>query len=619
MPVKISGALILILSLGIFSSCRQPNQNEVTLKQAGPQYVLRFDDAKKILPEWSRQNAVVLHLSADPANLHPASFTNTSAVFVLGLTQGYLLKMDLLEPQLIPGITQARPQVSDDATRYTYQLLKEAAWDDGTPVTAEDVNFTFKAHQCALVKSPLIRPYVANIAGVETDASDPKKFTLVMKQPYVQNENFVTDIPILQRSYFDPENILGAYTFDQFRDSAFNAEGKDELLAWSNQFNDGRYASDPAFFNGCGAYRVTSWERGQTLILERKNNHWTSGLKAPGIVLSALPEKIIVKMIRDENAMLLEFKSQTLDASFHVPTKVLMDLQRDSLFNLNYRSAFLLSSSFTSLAMNQKPDGIQHKKIFDDLRVRKALALVTPVEQIISVAILGKAVRWPSMISPLRPDYNESLPLLPVDVAAANRLLDEAGWKDADADGVREKKVDGQTISLEAELLVIEQGAISRDIVNMIAESAAAAGFKIIPRPLEGGTLQQKLRAHDFDCAITTWSLGTMQEDQTQLWHSSSWAEGTNFTGFGDAVSDALIDSIKFTMNDSLRYSMSRRLQQMIYEAQPSVFMYSVNRKIILHQRWGNQVMSTEFPCIAVNYLALLAASSPTAMMLMEN
>jgi peptide/nickel transport system substrate-binding protein len=115
--------------------------------------------------------------------------------------------------------------------------------------------------------------------------------------------------------------------------------------------------------------------------------------------------------------------------------------------------------------------------------------------------------------------------------------------------------------------------------------------------------------------------MSSMQQDFTQLWHTHSWlsSTGTNYGGFGDATTDALIDSIKYTLNDSLRYSMSKRLQKIIYDDQPYVFMYSTNRKIIIHKRWGNQIMSAEFPCVIPGNLKLLGAPTSTAMLLSEN
>lgn len=59
---------------------------------------------------------------------------------------------------------------------------------------------------------------------------------------------------------------------------------------------------------------------------------------------------------------MLEFKSQSMDASTALTSRTLLELQRDSLFNRNYNSVFLNSYNFTYIGMNMRPDGVKHKK-----------------------------------------------------------------------------------------------------------------------------------------------------------------------------------------------------------------------------------------------------------------
>jgi len=604
--------LFAITFMSLFSECNTGSRNTVENPTAEHKYSLTFADAKNFLSSWSTDNTLVIHLMSDPANLHPASFINTAAAFIMQLTQGHLLTADLQKPQLTTGIVKSMPQISSDHLRYTYEILDEAKWDDGSPVTADDVIFTLKALKCPLVNRPLFGSYVTNLKTIAADSSNPRKFTLLMKKAYIADESFLTDIPILSRKFFDPQNVLSHFSTEQFDDSTFKADQQKDLMNWSAEFNDGKYGNDLTKFSGCGPYRVTQWDRGQTVILQRKPNHWTQHIASPNIYLNSFPEKIIFKIVKDENAIELEFKSQTMDVTNYIPTKVLMDLQTDSDFNKNYNAEFMESFSINNIVFNMRPDGIQHKKIFDDLDVRRAFALVIPVDEIVKVVTMGKAVRWPCIVSPLLPDFNADLPLVNLDPESAKKMLDKAGWKDSDGDGIRDKVIDGEKVPLQVDLLMLEQGNPSHDIANMITESAAKAGIKIVPRFLESGVLTQKLRTHDFDLAFVNWSLGSQQQDYTQLWHTHSWlsASGTNYGGFGDATSDALIDSIKYTLNDSLRYAMSKRLQKIIYDAQPYVFMYSADRKLIIHKRWGNQMMSAETPCMIVNNLKLLAPPS---------
>jgi peptide/nickel transport system substrate-binding protein len=217
------------------------------------------------------------------------------------------------------------------------------------------------------------------------------------------------------------------------------------------------------------------------------------------------------------------------------------------------------------------------------------------------------------MVSPIKSEFNKELKLIPYDVEAAKKLLDEAGWKDSDGDGTRDKIIDGEKIPLSVEFEFSNQGNLSKDIANMIVESAAEGGIKIDPRPEDLSVLGTNARAHNYDMLMLGWSPSALQEDYGQLWSTASWADkGSNFSGFGNAASDMLIDSITRTLDDSMRYSMSKRLQKMVYDEQPYIFLYSTYRKIAIHKRWGNQVMAAETPNLILNNLKLLTPVSTT-------
>lgn len=612
---NIFGYALTVYAFLIVASCASDNSgnNEAATQQHLAS--LAFDDAKNFLPDWSKQNSLVVLITSDPVNLHPCGSTSLNATTIQNLAQEFLLMVDQQKPQLVPVLAKSLPGISQDGLQYTYELLDEAQWDDGSPITADDVIFTLKANKCPLTNNPFMKSYVENLKTIVADSSNPKKFTMVMKSPYVSNMSFVTGIPIISRKFFDPENILLHYTFDQFNDSSFKADAHDDLNKWSVEFNDGKYGNDPKHFFGAGPYKVVSWDHGSTVILQRKANHWTHHLKSQNIYLSSYPDQIIFKLVKDENAQILEFKSQTVDASNILSNKVLVELQKDSNFNRNYNSAFMESYSMNFIALNTRPDGVNHKKFFDDLNVRKAFAMLAPVDRIISVVALGKGIRWPSMISPLKTEFNKDLALVPFDEEGAKKLMDKAGWKDTDADGIRDKMIDGEKIPLQVEFSYANQGNITKDIANMIIEAANKAGVKIIPKPMEIAMLTQNGANHDFDMLMAGWSTSALQEDYTQLWHTGSWAnKGSNYSGFGNAASDLLIDSIKHTLNDSLRHEMSRRFQKMVYDEQPYIFLYATYRKEAIHKRWGNQIMTSEAPNLILNNLRLLAPEGSAAL-----
>ena len=147
-------------------------------------------------------------------------------------------------------------------------------------------------------------------------------------------------------------------------------------------------------------------------------------------------------------------------------------------------------------------------------------------------------------------------------------------------------------------------------MATITAEQMLKAGVKALPVPLDVKVFIEKAKTHDFDMIMGSWSGSCLPEDYTQLWHTSSWSNGgSNYSGFGNAASDALIDSIKVTLDENLRIPMVKRLQKMIYDDQPFVFIYTNLRRAILHKRFGNCEFYSERPGILLNHCKLIGAA----------
>ena len=145
----------------------------------------------------------------------------------------------------------------------------------------------------------------------------------------------------------------------------------------------------------------------------------------------------------------------------------------------------------------------------------------------------------------------------------------------------------------------------------MVSEQMYKAGVKANIDPLNPSVLSQSASGHDFDMMIASWGGNIFPEDYTQLWHTSSWiSKGSNFTGFGTAQSDALIDSIKYTLDTAKSIPMIKRFQAIVYEEQPYIFLFSGIRRNIIHKRFGNQEMYFERPGVLLSNLHLLDGGS---------
>ncbi len=604
-----TGIMVLLTACGGGSGSKSMSESVGVTDST--KYV-HIDDATEFKADWSKENTLVYHVIGEPDDMHPTNGNSASRSEINLYTQVVLVQSDYYKLGLRPGVAKDMPVISEDGLNYTYELIDGPTWDNGEKLTVQDVIFTLKANKSPQVNNPHAKPYVENIKDIVIDPSNPRMFTIQMKRRYIQNIAFLTDYPIMQRSYWDPNNVLAKYTFAQFDDPTFRADKQEDLRAWASEFNHSKYSRDVNFLVGMGPYKIVRWDSGQAMTLERKKDHWTNGTNNP--FFASYPERIIFKINKDANSQMLEFKSQALDASTNMSTKTLIDLEADPNFSANYNSRFTDTYNYSYIAMNMKPDGIVHKKLFVDKRVRRAMALLTPVDDVNIIVNKGKNSRMIGPVSPLKEEYNQELTLIPFDLEEAKRLLDEAGWIDTDNDGIRDKVIDGKKVQFEFNLSYMTTTVDWKDMAQMVAETMYKAGVKANLNPLDFGIHYDNARNHKFDMMLASWAGSSIPDDFTQIWHTSSWvSKGSNWPGFGNAESDALVDSIKYTIEESLRYPMVRKLQSIIYEEQPYIFLFSALRRTVVHKRFGNCDMFFERPGLLLGNLRLLDGSSKIA------
>mgnify|MGYP001395545639 CR=1 FL=1 len=124
-------------------------------------------------------NTVVNHITIQPDGLHPYNDNSSIRSFVFQYTQKTVTKLDLVSLEYIPQLAKELPIISEDGLAYTYELHGGIKWDDGTPLTAEDVVFSTKVMLCPLTNNAQIRSnYTTVIKSVVVDKENPLKFTM---------------------------------------------------------------------------------------------------------------------------------------------------------------------------------------------------------------------------------------------------------------------------------------------------------------------------------------------------------------------------------------------------------------------------------------------------------
>lgn len=292
--------------------------------------------------------------------------------------------------------------ISEDYMTYTIHLKEGLMWSDGTPLTSDDLVFTYQ-----MLEDPANNMLQgASIAeAVESvEAIDATTFTLTFNSPKPFPED-IAGSPGLS-------TILPAHIFRP----VYEAEGSIEF-AEENQ--------DPTVFSG--AYTLTEWRRGEQMTFEVNPNY---ALGAPSI------GRIVLRFFPDTETQYAALQAGQLD---FVPNISEGDKPRVGEFE-GVQLVTVFGGYIESLWLNLRTE--EHPRAghpaLQDVRVREAIRFALN-RQAISDQLLAGTVSPTDSIYASSPFENPDLGVTPHDIDQANALLDEAGWVDSNGDGTRDQ------------------------------------------------------------------------------------------------------------------------------------------------------------------------------------
>lgn len=552
------------------------------------------------------ENTVIVHISANPNGLHITNDISTYRAFIYEYTQKTLIRVDIKTLKLVPVVAKSLPETDSSGTVFTYSLRDDVKWDDGSELTADDVIFSAKLTIAPFTNNPQMK---GNYQGVIKEVSSDSSGRVILKthSRHRGNAEVFTEVYLLQKKFWDPQNITDELTFENCYDPAFKPSGK--LQKWFDKFNDPSRSKELQYLCGLGAYQITEWADDNYITLVKKKNWW--GDQDEQLQHQNNPEKIIFKIIKDENALYYALRNENIDAVNRIGLTKLIKLQQHDYFNEKYQSGFKDQFAYNYIGLNLKPDGAVHKPVFSNKEVRQALAHLVPVDDIIKVFYKGKARRQNSYVSPLKYEYNKNVKPFEQNTEKAKEILKKNGWKDTDGDQILDKMINGERVKLSFKMNYMPEASPSQEIVLMIKEEAYKAGIEIIPNPMDFSAFYEKAFTHDFDALMGSWTQTALYEDPVQLWHTSQWANfGANFCGFGNAASDSLIAEVNAQLDDTMYLKKVHELQQLIHDEIPYIFLFTPRARVAVHRRFDAELYP-EKPQFAVNAFRLVKHTTP--------
>ena len=547
-------------------------------------------------------NTVIVQIGYSPDGLHPTNGNSSIQSFIHQYTQKSLFSTNLTTEQTIPMLLEALPSVDSTGLIYTYKLRNDVRWDNGEDLSVEDVIFTTKVLLCPLTNNAQTRPiYSAVIDSVYSSKTQERVFHMKAKTKHILNAE-ILDLSLLQKNLWDSSSVLNKVSFSDIH--ADNFESNPVLDDWFNGYNNSDNGYIPEKLVGLGPYQIENFKKDNYISLVRKKEWWGDKLK--GQEFDNYPEKIIFKIIKDNASVYLGIKNEEIDFTQSAGgTSKLMKLQKLDYFNKNYHSEFVSAYSYSYMGLNMRPNLEKQTPFFTDKKVRRAMAHLVPVQEIIDVITYGKAERQASIVSPLKTTCDSTLKFIDLDLEKAKSLLQDAGWEDTDNNQIVDKIINGKKEQLSFKLNYISRGN-SKEVVFMIKESMKKAGVELIANPLDFNSLYQKASNHEFDAMLGGWLAGSGYSDPTQLWGTESWSnKGSNFCGFGNSYSDSLIVKANTSLNPEKHLIAYKKLQKLIYDEQPYIFLWSGKMPIVAHKRFSGSEFYRAKPNVSLGSFQL--------------
>jgi peptide/nickel transport system substrate-binding protein len=499
-----------------------------------------------------------------------------------------LMNFDYQALALAPQLIKAAPTALDitegefaGGQSFTYEILAEAAWDDGKPVTGHDYEFTLKALFNPKMPTQRFLGYVEFVRDIEVDEANPKLFTIFTNKKYFLNMEAISSLPLLPEHVYDEGGLLKKFSLHDLTDPAKATElsADPALQQFADAYTSPKFARE--INSGSGPYKVTEWVDGQRVVLAKKQNWWGEKLAGQYPLLAAYPDTIIFMPIEDQVAAIAAIKDESVDFANELDAKQYTELRNvdfvKKIYNFYTPPTFIY---YYTAMQNRNPK-------LSDKRVRRALAQTIDMDMVIKDLYDGLAERTLGPFFPSQKYYDTTLKPIAQNLDDARKLLADAGWKDSNGNGTVDKTIDGALVELKLQYHYAAGSTFSENFGLLWKSNAQKIGVEIEPVAVEGKVLGDKLKNGEFELAARGAGSQPVPDDPKQLWHTDSAVPGgTNYSRFGNASSDALIDGIQNAPDEATRNKLYKDFQQLIYDEQPVVFLFSPQERMVIHQRF---------------------------------
>jgi peptide/nickel transport system substrate-binding protein len=454
---------------------------------------------------------VIEAMGTEPTNLNIFKAARRPEYTILHLMFEPLFIVDpdlKVRPHLVESY-----KVSADQKTWTFVIKKGIKFHDGTPVNAEAVKFSFEKH----IKGSQGR-FLKILESVTV--SDPMTVTMNLK-----------------KSYALLLNVLSSPNISIASPTAFNKNPQE----WGSKV-----------MVGTGPMMFKEWRSGDRVVLVKSPDY----KHGPAFLTNKGPAYVDgweIRFLPEPTTLIAELTAGAVDLSDYVTERDVKKVKRSKKTELIEAK----STSAVYLAINTS------KEPFNDKNIRIAAAHAVSGKAVRKGAMSGIGAPLYTPISPMilgfyKPAEDVGKPLVSYDLEKAKQILEAAGWKDTNGDGVREK--DGKELFVN--FLAFNIARYKR-MGEVSAPMLEAAGFKVKLQILEPGDLYQRTLAgkHNLLATGLVGSQGYAVDDLVSELHTGSLGTVAQWSLYKNDKADAMLDKARYNPDPKEREKALNEVQ----------------------------------------------------------
>ncbi len=493
--------------------------------QAGLTIILLLSNAASAEVVFNRSGG------SDPSSLDPQKATGNTAVPILNELFVGLMTTDA-QGKLIYGLAESHT-VSDDGLIWEYTLRDGLKWSDGTPLTSEDMVWSLRRLMLPETASRYSQFFFAVKNGRAVTGGDMPPESFGVSAPDSRTVRFELNHP-------DP---LFPQALNSFSATPSPRHKVEEL--GTNWTKAGQFVSN-------GAYTLEEWVPGTRLTLKKNPNFYDAD--------SVYVDTVNFFPTQNLNTVFNRFRAGELDAILNFPPEQ-MDWIRENMPD-ELQIAPTLGIYYFLINVNKPP--------FNDVRVRKALALAFDKDAMIDRLLNTGVVPAYSFVSPIVDDYEVAeasiadMPM-PARLAEARQLMADAGYGT------------DNPLTFELAYDTLEE---NRKIAVAMKAMWSAIGVNAELMDTEFRNLNRKARTRDYD--IMRWAWFSPFNDAAGYLNLMRSGDPSNYIGFSNAEFDSLMAEVSVTSDTTKRNALMRQAERILMEDYVMLPVYHyVSRRLV--------------------------------------